>query len=202
VKDDGLMILLRLSGRSCLVVGTGEEAARRATRLREAGARVHVVTPAPDASLRALAASGAIHLVERAVVDADLEGCRLAVLTDPDEALAKRLDAACSARNVLFCAVDQPEHGDYWHVAVARRGLVSVGISTHGKVPALAARLREELARLLDDTRLDAFVRDLEARRAAMSPGSRGGALRRMAARLSLTGGIRIDDDVDKDGST
>jgi siroheme synthase-like protein len=46
---------------------------------------------------------------------------------------------------VLCNAVDDPEHCDFFYPAVVRRGLLQIAISTNGRAPALAARLRKEL---------------------------------------------------------
>jgi siroheme synthase-like protein len=193
VKVDGFIVALRLAGRRCLVVGRDSEAAERAERLAEAGATVIVVGSEPAEATSSLAASGRVSLRERAFEEADLDECRLAVLTDRDETLAARMADLCRSRNVLFCAVDQP-HGDFAHVAVVRRGPLSIAVSTDGRVPALARRLRQELFRLLDNPALDAFIAELEELRAKTPRADRARVLAAAAARLRLPSKIRISE--------
>src|SRR6202000_1554455 len=100
--------------------------------------------------LRALAASGRVELRERAFDDSDLNDIWLAVLVDNDAALATRIAALAERSQVFFCAVDQPEHNSYAHMAQARAGLLTIAISTAGQAPALGRKLREELERLLE----------------------------------------------------
>jgi precorrin-2 dehydrogenase/sirohydrochlorin ferrochelatase len=49
------------------------------------------------------------------------------------------------ARGILCNAVDDPEHCDFYYPAVVRRGDLQIAISTSGRSPALAQRLRKEL---------------------------------------------------------
>lgn len=163
--DDRFLVALRLSGRPCLVVGRSSEAALRARRLLEAGATVTVIADAPCPELTALAETGAIGLERRAFDDSDLETPWLVVLAERDESLAERIARACLARRIFFCAVDQPEHNGFDHVAVARAGRVSFGVSTSGSAPGLAAALARELRRVSDEADLGTFSERLASLR-------------------------------------
>jgi siroheme synthase (precorrin-2 oxidase/ferrochelatase) len=142
-------IALKLSGRRCLVVGTGEEANARAAALREAGAVV----------------SQTAHFEP-----GDLDGVWLAVLANRDLALAQVMDRECEARRIFFAAVDEPSVGSYAHLALARAGNVTAAIGTNGEAPALARRLRELLAGLFERANLAEFAeRHAALRRATPS---------------------------------
>ncbi|HTQ04923.1 MAG TPA: NAD(P)-dependent oxidoreductase [Polyangiaceae bacterium] len=130
-------VALKLGGRRCLVVGTGEEAHARARALTEAGAAV---------------------LEKTSFSPEDLDGVWLAVLADRDAALAARMDAECEARRIFFAAVDEPRFGSYSHLALARAGHVVVAIGTNGEAPALARRLRELFEDLFARSGLAAFA--------------------------------------------
>ncbi len=135
-------IALRLAGRRVLVAGGGEAAAR-AQALAAAGARVHVVAPSPDESLRELSERGVIELSAREARAEDVAGNWLVVQATRDEALADRLALACEAERVFFCAVDDPRVGSFSHLAIARAGKVFAAFGSQGEAPALARRLRE-----------------------------------------------------------
>jgi precorrin-2 dehydrogenase / sirohydrochlorin ferrochelatase len=159
-------IALLLEGRACLVVGSGAELVSRTRALLDAHAKPSVVSSSPSAEIRALAESGQIELHERDFVDADLDEKWLAVLVDENPVLAARMAKLADSARVFFCAVDQPEHNSYAHMAQARAGLLTIAISTAGQAPALGRRLREELERLLVSAKMAAFVEQLAELRA------------------------------------
>jgi precorrin-2 dehydrogenase/sirohydrochlorin ferrochelatase len=151
-------IALLLRGRACLVVGSGPELPLRTRALLDAGARVSVVSSAVSDEVRAFANAGQVELHERHFEDADLTDKWLAVLVDENRELAMRMARSAESSRVFFCAVDQPEHNSYAHMAQARAGLLTVAISTAGQAPALGRRLREELERLFTASKLADFV--------------------------------------------
>lgn len=182
------LVALRLDGKRCLVLGSGAEAARRARELSAAGAAVVAIGAAPCPELELLASDGRISVERRAFVEADLDDGWLVVLADRDPELLARVGPACQARRLLFCAVDQPGHNSFNHVAVARAGRVSVAVSTDGGAPALAKRLRDELERALSAADVAGFFEELSALRARTAPAERKRVLTEAAGRLSLTG--------------
>ena len=158
-------IALLLQGRACLVVGSGPELLLRTRTLLDAGARVSVVSRAPSEDVKSFANAGQVQLHERDFEDADLNDQWLAVLVDENRELATRMARIAESCRVFFCAVDQPEHNSYAHMAQARAGLLTVAISTAGQAPALGRRLREELERLFNASKLADFVDKLAALR-------------------------------------
>jgi len=151
-------VALLLEDRACLVVGSGAELTSRTQALLEAHARPSVVSSAPSDAVRALATAGRIELYQRDFIDSDLNGKWLAVLVDENPTLAARMASLAETERVFFCAVDQPEHNSYAHMAQARAGLLTIAISTAGQAPALGRRLREELERLLVAAKMSEFV--------------------------------------------
>ena len=154
-------IALLLKDRACLVVGSGAEVVFRTQALLDAHALPVVVNNAPNEAIRAFAAAGKITLQERDFVDSDLNGKWLAVLVDENPVLAARMASLAEIERVFFCAVDQPEHNSYAHMAQARAGLLTIAISTAGQAPALGRRLRQELERLLTGAKVAEFVEKL-----------------------------------------
>jgi siroheme synthase-like protein len=184
-------IALLLKGRACLVVGSSPEAISRTHALLEARARPTVVSPAPSEELRALAATGSIALHERDFADSDLQGMWLAVLVDANPTLAARMAELAEVERVFFCAVDQPEHNSYAHMAQARAGLLTIAISTAGQAPALGRRLREELERLLAAARMSEFVEKLAALRQSTPSSERRKVLGDAVAGVHFSGELK-----------
>jgi precorrin-2 dehydrogenase/sirohydrochlorin ferrochelatase len=136
---------LRLAGRDCLVVGGGAVAGRKAEALLAAGARVTVLSPELAPPLAALAAAGkVVHRPEPYRPGAI--GNFFIVICATDDA-AVNSQAAMEARRggALVNVADDPEAGDFTVPARVARGDLLLTVSTGGKSPALAARLRREL---------------------------------------------------------
>jgi uroporphyrin-III C-methyltransferase/precorrin-2 dehydrogenase/sirohydrochlorin ferrochelatase len=139
-----LPLFVKLAGRDVLVVGGGAMAAVRARQLAEAGARVALVAPA----VRDDAAAQATTVHRRRFEPSDLDGRWFAVAAATPEVNAAVARAA-EERRVLVNAVDDPESATAYTGALARRGDVTVAISTGGRAPALAGLLREAIEALL-----------------------------------------------------
>src|SRR5690242_14176709 len=135
-------IFLDLSGKTCLVVGEGHEIAGKVGGLVDAGATVRYVNPRAEPAIEALAAAGVIFWKRRAFEERDLDGCFLAVADCEENAGIFRL---AEERRVLINAVDDPEHCRFSFGSVHRQGDLTIAISTNGRAPAVAVRLKERL---------------------------------------------------------
>ena len=136
---------LDLRGRNCLVVGGGVIAERKVESLVECGARVTVVTCEATTGLAALAQGGEIDLWLRSYTSDDLAGKFLVIAATDDPAVQARIGEEAKERGLLVNVVDEPANCTFIVPAVARRGELSIAISTGGRSPALAARIREKL---------------------------------------------------------
>jgi siroheme synthase-like protein len=157
------------------VVGSSDEATRRARVLVEAGGLVRQVEPA---AFRA----------------SDLDGVWLCVLTHRDEQLARRIADATEERRIFFCAVDQPEYGSFSHLGIARAGDLCIAIGTEGKSPALSRRLREELERLLAESGAASFLERLAELRESTPRERRADVLNAVVARVRLLGKLVLPE--------
>lgn len=138
-------MLVRLTGRKCLVVGSGKIAADKAAGLLIHGAQVEVVGPRAVLRIQELVRKGRIVWRRRKFSPRDLDGAFLVVAATNSSIINQSVFRACNARGILCNAVDDPAHCDFYYAAVVRRGSLQIAISTNGQSPALAARLRREL---------------------------------------------------------
>lgn len=83
---------------------------------------------------------------ERPFSPDDLDDCVLAVAATDDSAIQKAVVAAARARGVLCNVVDVPELCDFTYGAVMRRGSLQIAVTTEGKFPILAQRIRDAIA--------------------------------------------------------
>lgn len=142
-------VYLSLAERLVVVKGGGPVAERRVAGLLRCGARVRVVAPELTRELARQADAGEIEHVARSYRTGDLEGAALA-LAEPGEAVADAAFFAEAERRGIFANVeDDVPHCSFIMPALVRRGDLVVAISTSGRAPALAVRLRERLEREL-----------------------------------------------------
>jgi precorrin-2 dehydrogenase/sirohydrochlorin ferrochelatase len=143
-------IFLKLEGRRCVVVGAGNIAAQKLAGLLEAGAEVQIVAPeANDAVLERLH-GGQLRWLQAAFEPAHLTGAFLVIAATGDPAVNEQIYQAAREMGILCNAVDEPERCDFYYPAVVRRGDLQIAISTAGKSPALAQRIRRELEEQFD----------------------------------------------------
>ncbi len=140
-------MLVSLLGRKCVVVGAGTIAAAKIEGLLFCGARVVVVSPRVVQAIQRHARAGTIAWRRRVFTPKDVDGAFLAVAATNSRKTNGAVFRACKMRGVLCNSVDDPAHCDFFYPAVVRRGALQIAISTGGRSPALAARLRSELER-------------------------------------------------------
>jgi precorrin-2 dehydrogenase/sirohydrochlorin ferrochelatase len=146
-------IFFKLEGRPCLVVGAGAIAGPKIASLLRAGGRVTVVAPHAHSEIEAQARSGELVWRQRPFVPGDLEGMFLAIAATDIQSVNHAVAESARTLGVLCNSVDDPPDCDFFYPSVVRRGDLQIAISTGGKSPALAQRLRQEIdAMLPEDT--------------------------------------------------
>jgi precorrin-2 dehydrogenase len=142
-------VALLVEGRRCVVIGGGEVAARKVGSLLEVGALVTVVSPVLGEDLTRRVEHGEIVHRPRAYGRGDLVGAFLAFAATDDEETHAEIAREAEEEGVLLNVVDRPRWCTFIVPSIARRGDLSVAVSTGGASPALARRLREEIEGLV-----------------------------------------------------
>jgi siroheme synthase-like protein len=137
---------LRLSGRRCLVVGGGEVGLEKVEGLLACDADVTLVAPRAVPELEQLAREGSIRWERRSYEPADLEGSFLAIASTDDTDVNIRVYEDAEARAMLVNIVDVPPLCNFILPAIVRTGPLAIAISTAGASPALAKRMKREIA--------------------------------------------------------
>jgi precorrin-2 dehydrogenase/sirohydrochlorin ferrochelatase len=145
-------LFLKLESRGCLVVGAGRIASEKIPSLLAASAAVRVIAPKASDYVRKLAAEARVTWEHRRFAESDLDGITLVIAATGDPFVNQQIYDAAEKRRVLCNAVDEPERCHFFYPAVVRRGALQIAISTEGKSPALAQRLRKELETAFDGT--------------------------------------------------
>jgi siroheme synthase-like protein len=142
---------LRLDGRRCLVVGGGEVALEKVEGLLTCGAAVTLVAPAAHDALAELAGEGSIAWERRSYEPGDLEGSFLVIAATDDTEVNIEVHADAEARAMLVNVVDVPPLCNFILPAIVRSGPLAIAISTAGASPALAKRMKREIAEQFGD---------------------------------------------------
>src|SRR3974390_918986 len=145
VPDVLYPVNLDLVAKRCVVVGGGSVAARKAASLIAAGADVVVIAPQVCDEIKSLG----VEVDLRPYRHGDLGVAWLAIAATDDPETNQLIQAEGRDARVWVNAADDPEACSFTLPAVLRRGPVLVAVSTSGRSPALAAWLREQVARQL-----------------------------------------------------
>jgi siroheme synthase-like protein len=155
------MACLDLRGRDCLLVGGGRVALEKAQGLLDCDANVTVVAPELEDELRSLPVS----VLERTFTRSDVVGRFLVIAATSDRTVNAAVSAAAAERSTPCNVADDPELCSFILPAIVRRDPILVGVSTGGASPALAQRIRADVANLLQDEHVE-----LAHRLAALRP--------------------------------
>jgi precorrin-2 dehydrogenase/sirohydrochlorin ferrochelatase len=140
-------IHLDIQNRNCLVVGGGGVGTRKVKTLLKCGAKVTVVSPEISDRLQNLAESARLTLKPRPYRTEDIEGMFLVIGASDDETLNRQISSDAERRNTLCNIADRPEKCNFILPSILRRDDLVITISTSGRSPALAKKLRKNLER-------------------------------------------------------
>ncbi len=141
-------ILLNIQDKKCLVVGGGNVAWRKVCSLKDAGARVTVVSPefCPE-----MEKETGIERIQQKYEEGFLDGVMVVVASTDDEEVNKKVYYDAVKMGILVNVVDRPEFCSFIVPATIMRGDLSISISTGGASPALARNIRESLEKQFGD---------------------------------------------------
>lgn len=144
-------VLLNLYEKTCLVVGGGNVAARKVISLLECGARVRLVCPQITAPLLdGLVKEKKIEYLRKNYDSSDLENVFLVISATDSEDVNRRVAGDCMKAGKLVNVVDDPQRCSFIVPAVVRRESLTIAVSTEGKSPLLASKIRERLEKEFD----------------------------------------------------
>jgi siroheme synthase-like protein len=137
---------LRLTGRRCVVVGGGEIGLEKVEGLLACDGRVVLIAPEALPELEQLAAEGSIEWIRREYELGDLEGTFIAIAATDDTDTNIRIYDHAEERAMLVNVVDVPPLCNFILPALVRTGPLAIAISTAGASPALAKRMKRQIA--------------------------------------------------------
>jgi precorrin-2 dehydrogenase/sirohydrochlorin ferrochelatase len=136
---------LDMTNKRCVVVGGGDIAERKVERLLECGAQVTVVSKSLTPVLKARKKTGQMDHIDRDYEDQALDGAFMVIGATDRNDVNERISKEAMARGLLVNIVDDPDRCNFILPSLVQQGDLSIAISTGGKSPALAKKLRKEL---------------------------------------------------------
>ncbi|WP_083814207.1 precorrin-2 dehydrogenase/sirohydrochlorin ferrochelatase family protein [Paenibacillus curdlanolyticus] len=186
-------IMVDLSGKRCLVVGGGEVACRKVKGLLEAGADdVILISPTLHDELKELERNGRIQVVQRGYIPEDINGANLVFAATNQSQMNANIADEARKLGIWANLADDGAQGSFVTPAVHRQGDLVMALTTSGASPALASRIKQELALAYGDEYAErlSVLRLLRAR--VLHAGARDGsggeispAVRRRLLRLA-----------------
>ena len=140
------MACLKLKGRRSLVIGGGDVGLEKIEGLLLCDADVHLIAPEAIPEVERLAAEGSISWDPREFHDSDLDGAFLAIAATSDTEVNISVSEGAERRAMLVNVVDVPPLCNFILPAIVRSGPLAIAISTAGASPALAKRMKGEIA--------------------------------------------------------
>lgn len=142
---------LKLRGRRSLVVGGGDVGLEKVEGLLACDGDVTVVAPDLQPELQRLADEGSIAWIARRYEPADLEGTFMVIAATNDSEVNIGVYDDAEKRAMLVNVVDVPPLCNFILPAIVRTGPLAIAISTAGASPALAKRMKAEVAQLFGE---------------------------------------------------
>lgn len=145
-------VFLRLEILEVLLVGAGNVGLEKLTAILSNAPAAHVSVVAAKVSeqVRELAAGHQhVTIQERDFEEADLDGKDLVIIAVNDQAVSQSIRDAARTRKILVNAADKPDQCDFYLSSVVQKGNLKIAISTNGKSPTAAKRIKEVLNKAL-----------------------------------------------------
>ncbi len=137
---------LMLKRRRCLVIGGGDIGLEKVEGLLACDADVTLIAPDAVPALADYAKEGSISWEKRPYEPADLEGAFMVIAATNDSEINIGVYEDAEKRAMLVNVVDVPPLCNFILPAIVRNGPLAIAISTQGASPALAKRMKREIA--------------------------------------------------------
>ena len=147
-------VFLQLNELHVLLVGGGKVGLEKLTALLENSPNTTVTLVAREISTEVrdyVAAYPRVQLLERTFDDHDLDGVDLVMVASNNPELNEHIRQECRRRHLLINVADKPDLCDFYLGSIVKKGNLKLGISTNGKSPTIAKRIKELLNEALPE---------------------------------------------------
>ncbi|MBS0000550.1 MAG: bifunctional precorrin-2 dehydrogenase/sirohydrochlorin ferrochelatase [Cyclobacteriaceae bacterium] len=162
-KNQLFPVFLKIRELNILLVGAGYAGAEKLSALLNncPDASITVVADHISESVSKLAVQHwNVRLVQRKFIHSDLSERDLVFLATNDVRLHKKIVNETRKQKILTNVADTPDLCDFYLGSIVRKGNLKIGISTNGKSPTMAKRIREFLEDLIPEN-IDTLLENL-----------------------------------------
>jgi siroheme synthase-like protein len=141
-------VFIKLNELHTLVIGAGPVGLEKLTALLNNSnhARITVVAETIIQEVRDLATRyPAVSVLQKSFEPADLDGVNFVIAATNNNVLNEQVKLEANKRGLLVNVADKPELCDFYLGSVVQKGDLKIAISTNGKSPTIAKRLKEVL---------------------------------------------------------
>lgn len=145
-------VFIKLNELHTLVIGAGPVGLEKLTALlnNSKRARITVVAETVIAEVRDLAAAyPSLNILQKSFEPADLDGINFVIAATNNNVLNEQIKLEANQRRLLVNVADKPELCDFYLGSIVQKGDLKIAISTNGKSPTIAKRLKEVLTESL-----------------------------------------------------
>jgi len=158
-------IFLKLENFRVLIVGGGKVALEKLNAVLQNSptTSIKIVSKEFDEEIKSLKRQHAnIELIEKEYEKSDFDNIDFVIAAVNDLELSKVIYNDAKSKKILANVADKPELCDFYLGAIVKKGNLKIAISTNGKSPTIARRLKEAFNELLPDE-LDELLDNMNA---------------------------------------
>lgn len=147
-------IFLKTETARFLVVGGGNVGLEKVETLLRQNSQIHINLVAIEVlpQLRLIIDNHTnINLYEKPYEETDLNRADYVIAATNNRDVNRLIKQQANSRNILVNAADQPELCDFYLGSIVNKGDLKIAVSTNGKSPVLARRIREYLEQEIPD---------------------------------------------------
>jgi siroheme synthase-like protein len=147
-------VFLKLNNLNLLLIGAGNVALEKLSAVLNNSpfTKITVVAPEISDAIKSLASQHQnINLIKKYFDASDLVGKDIVIIAINDKAASANISAEAKQNGILVNVADTPDLCDFYLGAIVQKGNLKIGISTNGKSPTIAKRLKEVMADMIPD---------------------------------------------------
>lgn len=150
-------IMLDIKNRKCGVIGGGKVAYRKIISLLECGARVVVISKELIQDIKILIDEKKVEHLNDNYNSKYISDLYIVYAATSEINVNNEVYKQCIEKNILVNVVDKPDICNFIVPSKIQRGNLTIAVSTNGKSPMLARKIREDLEEIYDD-RYEVFL--------------------------------------------
>ena len=138
-----------IEGKNGLIVGGGSVAVHKIRKLLPFRPKLKVVSPALLPELIEIAQNSEILLIQREFQEEDLQDVTFVIASSENRSLNARISCLCHKEGILVNVVDNKEECSFLFPALVHQGDLTIGVTTAGASPEVAATIKNEVAAMM-----------------------------------------------------